>query len=98
MISTSHRTGRCASGSPELPGHVQDFGFVAVSRGGEYAAMQILLNILASEIMGTLHDALDEAKAIAATDSNVSWSGSLFCLFADNTGIFQPPRHLCGSL
>lgn len=45
---------------PELPDHVQDFGFIAGQERRVFRD-QDPVNILASEIMGALHDALDEA-------------------------------------
>ncbi len=73
---------------PELPGHVQDFGFIAGQERRVFRD-QDPVNILASEIMGALHDALDEA-GYRGHQLERFLVRLLFCLFADDTGIFQP--------
>ena len=73
---------------PELPDHVQDFGFIAGQERRVFRD-QDPVNILASEIMGTLHDALDEA-GYRGHKLERFLVRLLFCLFADDTGIFQP--------
>ena len=41
--------------------------------------------------MGRLHDALEASGYRAAHDlERCSWCASVFCLFADDTGIFEP--------
>jgi N-6 DNA Methylase len=72
----------------DLPDHVQDFGFIT---GQERRVIrdQDPVNILASEIMGALHDALDEA-GYRGHKLERFLVRLLFCLFADDTGIFQP--------
>jgi hypothetical protein len=72
----------------DLPNHVQDFGFIA---GQEWRVFrdQDPVNILASEIMGALHDALDDA-GYRGHKLERFLVRLLFCLFADDTGIFQP--------
>jgi N-6 DNA Methylase len=73
---------------PELPDHVQDFGFIAGQERRVFRD-QDPVNILASEIMGALHDALDEAD-YRGHKLERFLVRLLFCLFADDTGIFQP--------
>ncbi len=72
----------------ELPDHVQDFGFIAGQERRVFRD-QDPANILASEIMGALHDALDEA-GYRGHKLERFLVRLLFCLFADDTGIFQP--------
>ncbi|MGH6856700.1 MAG: DNA methyltransferase [Methylocella sp.] len=72
----------------ELPDHVQDFGFIAGQERRVFRD-QDPVNILASEIMGALHDALDNA-AYRGHKLERFLVRLLFCLFADDTGIFQP--------
>jgi len=73
---------------PELPDHVQDFGFIAGQERRVFRD-QDPVNILASEIMGALHDALDDA-GYRGHKLERFLVRLLFCLFADDTGIFQP--------
>jgi hypothetical protein len=47
------------------------------------------VNIKASELMGRLHDALEEA-GYTGHDLERFLVRLLFCLFADSTGIFEP--------
>jgi hypothetical protein len=74
----------------DLHKNIKLFGFVA-----GYKALQIKaqdpVNIKAAERMGKLHDAL---KASGYTDHplEVLLVRLLFCLFADDTGIFQPAQ------
>jgi hypothetical protein len=74
----------------DLHKHIKIFGFVA-----GYKALEIKpqdpVNIKAAERMGRLHDAL---KASGYTDHplEVLLVRLLFCLFADDTGIFQPAQ------
>jgi N-6 DNA Methylase len=72
----------------DLADHVQSFGFI-VGQERRIFRDQDPVNIQASEMMGALHDALE----------NSGYTGHklerflvrlLFCLFADDTGIFQP--------
>ncbi|MDQ6702461.1 MAG: N-6 DNA methylase, partial [Pseudomonadota bacterium] len=72
----------------ELPDHVQDFGFIAGQERRVFRD-QDPVNILASGIMGALHDALDEA-GYRGHKLERFLVRLLFCLFADYTGIFQP--------
>src|SRR3984893_11235975 len=72
----------------DLPDHVQDFGFIAGQERRVFRD-QDPVNIDASEIMGALHDALDEA-GYRGHKLERFLVRLLFCLFADDTGIFQP--------
>lgn len=72
----------------DLPSHVQDFGFI-VGQERRIFRDQDPVNILASEIMGALHDALDDAS-YRGHQLERFLVRLLFCLFADDTGIFQP--------
>ncbi len=72
----------------ELPDRVQDFGFI-LGQEKRVFKDQDPVNIDASLIMGALHDALDASgyKGHALERFLVRL---LFCLFADDTGIFHP--------
>lgn len=72
----------------QLPEHVDDFSFI---RGVEKRpfADQDPVNIEASELMGELHDAL-KASGYEGHDLERFLVRLLFCLFADDTGIFEP--------
>jgi len=74
----------------DLHKNVKLFGFVA-----GYKALQIKaqdpVNIKAAERMGKLHDAL-KASGYTGHPLEVLLVRLLFCLFADDTGIFQPAQ------
>jgi hypothetical protein len=72
----------------ELPAHVQSFGFI-VGLEKRIFRDQDPANIEASEIMGALHDALEDS-GYTGHDLERFLVRLLFCLFADDTGIFQP--------
>jgi hypothetical protein len=72
----------------ELPDRVQDFGFI-VGQEKRVFKDQDPVNIRASEIMGSLHDSL-EASGYTGHALERFLVRLLFCLFADDTGIFQP--------
>ncbi len=76
----------------DLHKHIKLFGFIAGYKALEIKA-QNPVNIKAAERMGKLHDAL---KASGYTDHplEVLLVRLLFCLFADDTGIFQPSQAL----
>ncbi len=76
----------------DLHKHVRLFGFIAGYRAQDIQA-QDPVNIRAAERMGKLHDAL---KASGYTDHplQVLLVRLLFCMFADDTGIFQPAQAL----
>lgn len=72
----------------DLPDHVERFGFVM---GVQKVAFkdQDPVNITAAELVGTLHDQLEEA-GFTGTDLEKFLVRIVFCLFADDTGVFQP--------
>lgn len=72
----------------DLPNHVQDFGFI-VGQERRVFRDQDPANIEASEMMGALHDAL-EASGYKGHALERFLVRLLFCLFSDDTGIFQP--------
>ncbi len=72
----------------QLPDHVQAFGFI-VGQEKRVFRDQDPANIAASELMGALHDALEEAGYTGHALERFLVR-LLFCLFADDTGIFQP--------
>jgi hypothetical protein len=74
----------------ELPKHIKLFGFIAGYQ------IQVIrpedpVNIKAAERMGRLHDQLKEA-GYEGHDLEVLLVRLLFCMFADDTGIFQPAQ------
>ncbi len=71
----------------ELPAHVEAFGFVM---GVEKRVFrdQDPVNIIAAELMGKLHDAL-KASGYDGPPLERLLVRLLFCLFADDTGIFD---------
>ena len=73
---------------PDLPTHVEKFGFII---GVEQKTFrdQDPANIKAAELVGRLHDALDEA-GYRGHDLERFLVRIVFCLFADDTGIFEP--------
>ncbi len=72
----------------QLPEHVEDFAFILGVRKRAFRD-QDPVNIKASEMMGKLHDALKES---GYTGHNLErfLVRLVFCLFADDTGIFDP--------
>jgi hypothetical protein len=72
---------------PELHKHVEEFGFMLGVERRHYGK-QAAVNIKAAELLGTLHDAL-EAKGYRGGDLEKLMVRLLFCLFADDTGIFE---------
>jgi hypothetical protein len=72
----------------DLCDNVQAFGFI-VGQEKRIFRDQDPANIEASEIMGALHDALEEAQYKGHSLERFLVR-LLFCLFADDTGIFQP--------
>ncbi len=72
----------------DLPKNLRLFGFVA---GYESRPVrpQDPVNLAAAERMGKLHDKL-KASGFEGHDLEVFLVRLLFCLFADDTGIFQP--------
>jgi len=72
----------------ELKDHVEAFNFI---RGLQKSAFkdQDPVNIKASELVGALHDAL-EKSGYTGHDLEQLLVRIVFCLFADDTGIFEP--------
>lgn len=74
----------------DLHKHIKLFGFVAGYRA-QVIKPQDPVNIKAAERMGRLHDALKASK-YTGHPLEVLLVRILFCLFADDTGIFQPAQ------
>ena len=74
----------------DLHKHVRLFGFIAGYKT-QTIAPQDPVNIRAAERMGKLHDAL-KASGFEGHALEVLLVRLLFCLFADDTGIFQPAQ------
>ena len=72
----------------ELPDYVQAFGFM-LGRQKRTFREQPAANIEASELLGAVHDAL-KASGYRDHDLQRYLVRLLFCMFADDTGIFQP--------
>lgn len=71
-----------------LPRHVEKFGFILGVQKRSFKD-QDPVNIKASELVGKLHDAL-EAAGYTGHDLEQFLVRTVFCLFADDTGIFEP--------
>lgn len=74
----------------ELPKHIKHFGFIAGYREQKLRA-EDPVNVKAAERMGKLHDALKDA-GYTGHHLEMLLVRLLFCLFADDTGIFQPAQ------
>lgn len=72
----------------DLPKHTQKFDFI-LGRNVVRFKDQDPVNIRASELVGHLHDAL-EASGYTGHRLEVFLTRIVFCLFADDTGIFAP--------
>ena len=72
----------------DLPDHIELFGFVLGIEKRTFHD-QDPVNIEASELMGRLHDMLEES-GYRGHDLERFLVRLLFCLFADDTGIFEP--------
>ena len=72
----------------ELPGHVEAFGFILGVQRRTFRD-QDPVNIEAAELVGRLHDALD-AAGYRGHDLERFLVRIVFCLFADDTGVFEP--------
>lgn len=72
----------------DLPKHVEKFGFVLGVQKRSFQD-QDPVNIEASELVGRLHDALKES-GYTGHDLERYLVRLVFCLFADDTGIFEP--------
>ena len=71
-----------------LPAHVETFGFILGVQSRTFRD-QDPANIEAAELVGRLHDALD-ATGYKGHDLERFLVRIVFCLFADDTGIFEP--------
>ncbi len=72
---------------PDLHEHIEAFDFMLGRR--TTFTTQASVTIKAAELMGKLHDALEES-GYTGHDLEMLLVRLLFCLFADDTGIFQP--------
>jgi len=72
----------------QLPEHIEAFGFILGVQKRTFRD-QDPVNIQASEMMGKLHDALKES-GYEGHDLERFLVRLVFCLFADDTGIFDP--------
>lgn len=72
----------------QLPDHIEEFGFILGVQKRNFRD-QDPVNIEASEMMGKLHDAL-KASGYVGHDLERFLVRLVFCLFADDTGIFDP--------
>ena len=76
----------------DLPLHVEQFGFIVGVQRRTFRE-QDPVNVEAAELVGALHDALRDA-GYAGDDLGRFLVRIVFCLFADNTGIFERDRFL----
>ena len=74
----------------DLHKHIRRFGFIAGYQA-QVIKPQDPVNLRAAEQMGKLHDAL-KASGYDGHPLEVLLVRLLFCLFADDTGIFQPAQ------
>ena len=72
----------------DLPRHVEKFGFIIGVQRRTFRD-QDPVNIEASELIARLHDAL-KASGYDGHDLERFLVRTVFCLFADDTGIFEP--------
>ncbi|MXZ31891.1 MAG: class I SAM-dependent DNA methyltransferase [Gammaproteobacteria bacterium] len=72
----------------DLPRHVEKFGFIVGVQRRTFRD-QDPANVKAAELVGKLHDAL-EAAGYQGHDLECFLVRIAFCLFADDTGIFEP--------
>ena len=72
----------------DLPGHAEAFGFILGVQRRTFRD-QDPANIEAAELVGRLHDALHETR-YRGHDLERFLVRTVFCLFADDTGIFEP--------
>lgn len=71
-----------------LPQHVEKFGFIIGVEKRTFKD-QDPVNIEAAEVMGHLHDALEESGYVGK-DLERFLVRLVFCCFADDTGVFEP--------
>jgi hypothetical protein len=79
----------------QLPAHIEHFGFILGVQKRAFRD-QDPVNIKASEMMGKLHDAL-KSSGYEGHNLERFLVRLVFCLFADDTGIFEP-RDILSSL
>ena len=72
----------------DLPDNVEAFGFILGVQRRVFRD-QDPANIKAAELVGRLHDALDDS-GYPSDDLELYLVRIVFCLFADDTGIFEP--------
>ena len=72
----------------DLPHNVEKFGFILGVQKRTFKD-QDPVNIQASELMGDLYDALQQS-GYTSHDLELFLVRTVFCLFADDTGIFEP--------
>ena len=72
----------------QLPDHVEAFGFILGLQRRTFRD-QDPVNITAAELVGSLHDQLAEAGH-GGPDLERFLVRVVFCLFADDTGVFEP--------
>ena len=72
----------------DLPKHVERFGFILGVRRGAFRD-QDPVNLETSELVARLHDAL-RASSYGGHDLELFLVQTVFCLLADDTGIFEP--------
>ena len=72
----------------DLPEHIEKFGFIIGVQRRTFRD-QDPVNIEAAELMARLHDAL-KASGYDGDDLERFLVRTVFCLFADDTGIFEP--------
>jgi len=79
---------RSAFALADLPKHVEKFGFILGIQRRQFRD-QDPVNIKAAELVGLLHDEI-KASGYAGHKLEQFLVRIVFCLFADDTGIFQP--------
>ena len=72
----------------DLPRYIEQFGFITGVEKRSFRD-QDPVNIQAAKLVGKLHDALEES-GYTGHDLELFLVRTVFCLFADNTGIFEP--------
>ncbi|GHT19394.1 hypothetical protein FACS1894189_8180 [Planctomycetales bacterium] len=72
----------------DFPKHIHDFAFIPGYKIHRFKK-EDTANIKAAELMGNVHDAL-VANGYGGHDLEIFLVRLLFCLFAEDTGIFEP--------
>ena len=78
----------CRFALADLPANVEKFGFILGVQRRTFRD-QDPVNVQASELVARLHDAL-KASGYDGHDLELFLVRTVFCLFADDTGIFEP--------